>query len=183
MGWLIGLQYNAHNRDAHYKSADAVSAAWADHRPSGKIWLRQAGGELSRTGSKGNNPETTPAGFLFRSNSVGGWASKEDEILIWIRHNKSSGAPRFLLQWLIEADSCSLISQKQLFDFVRGADRDRRGEQMFALANIASKHRFTDQPQVESCIVADDLPVERRIAIDELQPRSRACLYRNRRNS
>jgi len=39
---------------------------------------------------------------------------------------------------------------------------------MFALANISSKHRFTDQPQVESCIVADDLPVVWRIAIDEL---------------
>src|SRR5206468_5482850 len=40
-------------------------------------------------------------------------------------------------------------------------------EQMFPLANIANEHRFEDQPQRESCIVADDLPVVWRIAIDE----------------
>jgi len=38
---------------------------------------------------------------------------------------------------------------------------------MFALAKIAGEHRFADQPQVESCIVADNLPVEWWIAIDE----------------
>src|SRR5713226_1744662 len=38
---------------------------------------------------------------------------------------------------------------------------------MFALANIADEHRFEDQPQGESCIVADDLPVVGRVAIDE----------------
>ncbi len=38
---------------------------------------------------------------------------------------------------------------------------------MFALANIASEHRFADQPQVESCIVAENLPVVGRVAIDE----------------
>jgi len=38
---------------------------------------------------------------------------------------------------------------------------------MFALANIADEDRFEDQPQGESCIVADDLPVERWIAIDK----------------
>ena len=38
---------------------------------------------------------------------------------------------------------------------------------MFALANIVNEHRFEDQPQGESCIVAEDLPVEWRIAIDE----------------
>ena len=38
---------------------------------------------------------------------------------------------------------------------------------MFALANIANEHRFEDQSQSESCIVADDLPVVWRIAIDE----------------
>src|ERR1700686_1491851 len=67
----------------------------------------------------------------------------------------------------MEGDSCSLITQKQLFDFVRGGNRDGSGEQMFALANIASEHRFADQPQVESCIVAEDLPAVWRIAIDE----------------
>jgi len=38
---------------------------------------------------------------------------------------------------------------------------------MFALANIANEHTFEDQPQVESRIVAEILPVEWRIAIDE----------------
>jgi hypothetical protein len=39
---------------------------------------------------------------------------------------------------------------------------------MFALANISDENRFEDQPQRESCIIADDLPVVGRIAIDEL---------------
>ena len=67
----------------------------------------------------------------------------------------------------MERNSCSLMTQKQLFDFVRGGNCDGSGEQMFALANIASEHWFEDQPQGESCIVADDLAVLWRIAIDE----------------
>jgi predicted nucleic acid-binding protein len=54
-----------------------------------------------------------------------------------------------------------------LLDFVRGANRDGSGELMFALANIAHENRFEEQPQGESCVVADDLAVEWRIAIDE----------------
>src|SRR5580658_9082864 len=95
------------------------------------------------------------------------WASKEDEILIWIRDDKGSGSPWLLFKCLIEGDSSSLITQKQLFDFVRSGNRNGSGEQMFPLANIAGEHRFRDQPQVDSCIVADDLPIEWRIAIDE----------------
>ena len=38
---------------------------------------------------------------------------------------------------------------------------------MLALADTFHKHRFADQPQVESCIVATDLPVKRWIAIDK----------------
>src|SRR5271157_784302 len=99
--------------------------------------------------------------------SVGCRASKEDEILIWIRDYECCGTPRLLLECLMEGDSRSLITQKQLFDFVRGGNRDGSGEQMFALANIACKHGFGDYPQGESCIVTDDLPVELRMAIDE----------------
>jgi hypothetical protein len=62
--------------------------------------------------------------FLNRSSSVGSRASKEDEILIWIRDYKGSGTPWLLLKCLMEGDSCSLITQKQLFDFVRGVNRD-----------------------------------------------------------
>src|SRR5271168_3689977 len=99
--------------------------------------------------------------------SVGCWASEEDQILIWIRDDKSRGAPWLLLQFLLERDSCSLATQKQLFGFARGGNRDGSGEQMFALANIAGEHRFADQPQVEACIVAEDLRVVWRIAINE----------------
>lgn len=67
----------------------------------------------------------------------------------------------------MERDSRSLIIEKQLFDFVCGADRDGGGEQVLTLANIAGEYRFEDQPQGESCIVADDLAVEWGIAIDE----------------
>ena len=105
--------------------------------------------------------------FRNGSSSVGCRAGKEDEILIWIRDYKRSGTPRLLLKCLVEGDSCSLITQKQLFDFVRRGNRDGRGQQMFALSNICNEHRFGDQPQVESCIVADNLPVVWRIAIDK----------------
>jgi hypothetical protein len=67
----------------------------------------------------------------------------------------------------MEGDSCGLITQKQLFDFVRRGNRDGSGEQILALANIANEHRFEDQPQGESRIVADKLPVVWRIAIEE----------------
>ena len=98
---------------------------------------------------------------------VGCRAGKENEILIWIRNHKGSGTPRFLLKCLMEGDSRSLITQKQLFDFASRGNRDGSGEQMFALANIAGEYRFADQPQVESCIVAEDLPVVWRMPIDE----------------
>jgi hypothetical protein len=39
---------------------------------------------------------------------------------------------------------------------------------MFALANIVDEHKFGDQAQGESCILADDLTVVGRIAINEL---------------
>ena len=45
-------------------------------------------------------------------------ASKEDEILIWIRDYEGSGTPWLFLKCLVERDSCSLITQKQLFDLV-----------------------------------------------------------------
>jgi hypothetical protein len=50
--------------------------------------------------------------FLNRSSSIGCRASKEDEILIWVRDYKGSGTPRLLLKCLMEGDSCSLIAQK-----------------------------------------------------------------------
>ena len=41
-----------------------------------------------------------------------------------IKNYKGSGTPWLLLKCLMEGDSCSLITQKQLFDFVRGVNRD-----------------------------------------------------------
>ena len=110
--------------------------------------------------------------FLKRSRSLGCRASKQDEILVWVRDDKGSGSPRLFLECLLEGDACSLITQKQLFDFVRGGNPDASGEQMFALANIANEHRFEDETQIESCIVAGDLPVVWRIAIDEFDRES-----------
>ena len=68
----------------------------------------------------------------------------------------------------MKAHSGGLVAQEELFYLIRGRDGDGRREQMFALPNIAGEHRFGDQPQVEACIVADDLAVEWRIAIDEV---------------
>ena len=54
---------------------------------------------------------------------------------------------------------------------------------MFALANIANEYRFADQPQGESCIVADDLPVIWRIAIDEFNRKAElVCMEISRRS-
>jgi hypothetical protein len=105
--------------------------------------------------------------FSRGSSSVGCGAGKEDEIFIRIRNYKGSGTPWLLRKSLVEGDSSSLITQKQQFDFVRSGNRDGCGEQLFAFANIAGEHRFADQPQVEPCIVAADLPVVWRIAKDE----------------
>jgi hypothetical protein len=104
--------------------------------------------------------------LLDRSSSVG-WTRKEDQVLIRIRDDKGSGAPRLLLECLMERESCSLIIQEKLFDLARGSNRDGSGKQTFALANIAREHRLANQPQVESCTVPHDLRIERRIAIDE----------------
>ena len=67
----------------------------------------------------------------------------------------------------MERDSCSPITQKQLFDFARGSNRDGSGEQTFALANIAGEYRLANEPQVDSRLVANDLPIVWRIAIEE----------------
>ena len=40
---------------------------------------------------------------------------------------------------------------------------------MFALPDIAGKHRFVDVPQCKPSVVACDLTVERRIALDEIR--------------
>src|SRR5260221_6797230 len=106
--------------------------------------------------------------------SVGCRASKEDEMLIWIREYEGFGAPWLAFQLLMEGDSRSLKSEKQPFDFVSGGNRDGSGEQVFAIAEIADEHRFEDQPQREACIVADDLPVEWRVTIDEFDGEAEA---------
>ena len=105
--------------------------------------------------------------FSHGCSSVGCGAGKEDEIFIRIRNYKGFGTPWLPLKCLVEGDSCSLITQKQQFDFVHSGNRYGCGEQLFALANIAGEHRFADQPQVEPCIVAADLAVLWRIAINE----------------
>ena len=113
------------------------------------------------------NPQTITGGQLNQSTLVACRPSKEDEVLIRIRDYKGSGTPWLIPKRLMEGDSCGLMSQKQLFDFVRGGNRDGSRDQMFALANIANEHRFADQPQVESHIAAGNLPEVGRVAIDE----------------
>jgi hypothetical protein len=71
--------------------------------------------------------------LVSRSSSVSFRASKEDEILIWIRDYKGSRAPWLLLKFLMERDSCSLITQKQLLDFVGGGNCDGSREQISRL--------------------------------------------------
>ena len=52
-------------------------------------------------------------------------------------------------------------------DLAGGGDGDGGGEQAFALADVAGEDGFGDQPQVDACVVADDLPVVRGIAVEE----------------
>ena len=94
-------------------------------------------------------------------------AGKEDEIPIRIDHDESSRSPRLFLECLRESNFCGLVAQKELPHLIRARDGDRSRKQMLALADIAREHSFADHPQVKSCIVATDLPVKRRIAVDE----------------
>src|ERR1700753_2769351 len=66
----------------------------------------------------------------------------------------------------MKGNSRCLIAQEQLLDLIRSGNRDSSGKQLFALANVACEHRFAHQPKVESRIVAEDLPIEGRIAIE-----------------
>jgi hypothetical protein len=70
---------------------------------------------------------------------------------------------------LMKAHSRGLVSQKELFDLACGGDGERSGEQMLTLPNIASEHGFADYPQSKPRLVAGDLPIEWRIAIDEVE--------------
>ena len=58
--------------------------------------------------------------------------------------------------------------QEQLLDLFRRFDGDRGGKQMLALPDVADEHRLADQPQRELRIVAPDLSVKGRIAMDEV---------------
>ncbi len=57
--------------------------------------------------------------------------------------------------------------QEELFDLAVGCECDGGGEQRFALAKVPGKDEFVDQPQVESCLVAEELCVVRRFAVEE----------------
>ena len=46
---------------------------------------------------------------------------------------------------------------------------------MLALADVADEHRLAHQPQSELRVVATDLSIEGRIAVDEVDGESRAC--------
>ena len=100
------------------------------------------------------------------ANSIG-WAGKENEISVGIEYDEGSGAPRFFLQGLTEVHSCGLVTQEKPFDFVCGSNGERGSEQALALANIAGEHGFAHHPQIQARLVAGDLPVEWRIAMDE----------------
>ena len=72
------------------------------------------------------------------------------------------------LKRLVEAHPGGLEIEEQLLDLGCAVDGDRGGQQMLALADVADEHRLADQPQREPRVVAPDLSVERRIAIDEV---------------
>src|SRR5579859_6436900 len=78
-----------------------------------------------------------------------GWAGEENKISIRIHHDEGSGAPGFLLQRLVKADSGGLVAQEELLDLIRGCDGERSGEQVSTLPNFANEHRFADHPQIK----------------------------------
>ena len=64
--------------------------------------------------------------------------------------------------------SGGLVTQEELFDLICGSDGERSGEQMLALPNIANEHGFAHHPQCKPSMVASELSVVWRIAIDEV---------------
>jgi hypothetical protein len=60
-----------------------------------------------------------------------------------------------------------MVTKKKLVDFIHTRDRDGGGEETLALADVAGEDGFVDVPQIDSRVVADDLRVERRVAVGE----------------
>src|SRR5579864_5527918 len=95
-----------------------------------------------------------------------GRAGKENKIPVGVLHDEGSGAPRLLLQRLAKAHPGGLVTQEKLLDLVRGGDGERSRQQLLTLSNIANEHGFADHPQIEPSLVAGDLCIEWRVAID-----------------
>jgi hypothetical protein len=102
------------------------------------------------------------------SNSSPYRTGEEDQISIGIYDDEGCGSPGFLLEGLVEAYVCGLITQKELFDLVCTGDGDRSGEQVFAFPNIAGEDGPVDVAQGKPCVVASDLRIKRWISIDEI---------------
>ncbi len=69
---------------------------------------------------------------------------------------------------LVEVDAGGLEIREELVDLMRGVDGDRGRQQVFAPPDIAGEHRLIDAPQCQPGVVAPHLPVEGRLAIDEI---------------
>ena len=95
-------------------------------------------------------------------------AGKENEISIRIHNDEGPGAPGLLLECLMKVHSRSLATQKELFDLICSSYGERSGKQMLALPDIANEYGFVHHPQSKPGLVACYLPVEWRIAIDEI---------------
>jgi hypothetical protein len=95
-------------------------------------------------------------------------AGKENEITIGIQHDEGFGAPGLICHFLVEAHSCGLVTRKKVFDLLSGGNRKRSGEQMLTLADIAGEDGFADHPQRKPSMVAGNLRIEWRIAMDEI---------------
>jgi hypothetical protein len=95
-------------------------------------------------------------------------AGKENEITIGIQHDEGFGAPGLVSHFLVEAYSGGLVTRKKLFDLLTGSNRERSGEQMLTLPDIAGEYGFADRAQRKARMVTGDLRIEWRIAMDEV---------------
>ena len=83
-------------------------------------------------------------------------------------HDEGCGSPWFVPQGLSDGHVRGLIREEELLDLVRAGQRDGGGEQALPLANVFDEEMLIHGTQRKPGVVAAHLPVERRIAIDEV---------------
>lgn len=100
---------------------------------------------------------------------------EEDEVAVRVFDDEGLGLPRLVPQKLRDGHACRLTREKELLDLVRAGKRDGGGEQGLAFADVLGKDWLVNGTQGQARIIAADLRVERRIAVDEIDDEATLC--------